>query len=389
MNEESQLTVFDGYDKQKIEVLFQEEAGLEIRVPLFYVNSGKKELASYVEEVCKPDLEEYTATKQEEIDSRVEEVHKPALSEYTQARQNDIFNYVETVSKQEIDGYVASEVAPHSETAQSSAAAALASEQAAKVSENNAKESELAAATSAAEAKQYRDEAEEILAPTQATEEKMGLAAIATTEDVSTGVDDTKIVTPQKLKAVSDTKASLTDLSSHTNNKSNPHGVTKAQIGLSNVDNTSDASKPISSAVQAALNAKASLSSAAFTGTPTFPTPSSGDNSTRGATTAWTRNNCLRFINYASRTDITPPTSTAKFTAPVDCIYVACLQPNNGNAFFELNINGKASGIGFHNSDSYTPNKDSISVFLKKGAVIYWDGSTAKATYSSCWYPMV
>lgn len=35
----------------------------------------------------------------------------------------------------------------------------------------------------------------------------------------------------------------------------NPHQVTKEQIGLGNVDNTSDADKPISSAVQEALDA--------------------------------------------------------------------------------------------------------------------------------------
>ena len=39
-------------------------------------------------------------------------------------------------------------------------------------------------------------------------------------------------------------------------NKSNPHEVTKAQIGLGNVDNTSDLNKPISSATQSALNLK-------------------------------------------------------------------------------------------------------------------------------------
>jgi hypothetical protein len=43
---------------------------------------------------------------------------------------------------------------------------------------------------------------------------------------------------------------------SHFNNTSNPHSVTKAQIGLSNVDNTSDANKPISSATQSALDLK-------------------------------------------------------------------------------------------------------------------------------------
>jgi hypothetical protein len=39
-----------------------------------------------------------------------------------------------------------------------------------------------------------------------------------------------------------------TTLSSHTGNTSNPHSVTKAQVGLSNVDNTSDVNKPVSTA---------------------------------------------------------------------------------------------------------------------------------------------
>lgn len=43
-------------------------------------------------------------------------------------------------------------------------------------------------------------------------------------------------------------------ISEHTGNTSNPHSVTKEQIGLGNVDNTSDADKPISTAMQAALN---------------------------------------------------------------------------------------------------------------------------------------
>jgi len=42
----------------------------------------------------------------------------------------------------------------------------------------------------------------------------------------------------------------------HTQNINNPHSVTKAQVGLSNVDNTSDANKPISNATQSALNNK-------------------------------------------------------------------------------------------------------------------------------------
>lgn len=44
-------------------------------------------------------------------------------------------------------------------------------------------------------------------------------------------------------------------VSSHKVNKSNPHGVTRAQVGLGNVDNTSDINKPVSTAQQDAIDA--------------------------------------------------------------------------------------------------------------------------------------
>ena len=43
-------------------------------------------------------------------------------------------------------------------------------------------------------------------------------------------------------------------------------GITKAMVGLDNVNNTSDADKPVSTATQTALDAKASLAGATFTG---------------------------------------------------------------------------------------------------------------------------
>lgn len=54
----------------------------------------------------------------------------------------------------------------------------------------------------------------------------------------------------------SDINAVQTNLETHINNKYNPHEVTKDQVGLGNVDNTSDANKPISNATQTALNGK-------------------------------------------------------------------------------------------------------------------------------------
>ena len=53
------------------------------------------------------------------------------------------------------------------------------------------------------------------------------------------------------------TNAALQELGAHKASTENPHGVTKTQVGLGNVDNTSDANKPVSTAVQTALNLKA------------------------------------------------------------------------------------------------------------------------------------
>lgn len=46
----------------------------------------------------------------------------------------------------------------------------------------------------------------------------------------------------------------ITDLISHIGNKTNPHAVTKSQVGLGNVDNTSDANKPVSTAQNTAIS---------------------------------------------------------------------------------------------------------------------------------------
>ena len=51
----------------------------------------------------------------------------------------------------------------------------------------------------------------------------------------------------------------------------NVSGITATMVGLGNVTNTSDASKPVSTAQQTALDLKAPLASPTFTGTATFP----------------------------------------------------------------------------------------------------------------------
>lgn len=54
-----------------------------------------------------------------------------------------------------------------------------------------------------------------------------------------------------------DKQAKETDFNAHAGNTSNPHNVTKGQVGLPNVDNTSDMDKPVSTAQAAALALKA------------------------------------------------------------------------------------------------------------------------------------
>jgi len=68
-----------------------------------------------------------------------------------------------------------------------------------------------------------------------------------------------------------------------------PTGITKSDVGLANVDNTSDANKPVSTATQTALDLKAPLASPALTGTPTAPTAAADTNTTQIATTAFAK----------------------------------------------------------------------------------------------------
>lgn len=61
----------------------------------------------------------------------------------------------------------------------------------------------------------------------------------------------------------------------------------KSNLGMANVDNTSDANKPVSTAQQTALDLKANLASPTLTGTPAAPTATAGTNTTQIATCAF------------------------------------------------------------------------------------------------------
>lgn len=98
----------------------------------------------------------------------------------------------------------------------------------------------------------YRQEAQQVgrntLTITSATISQAGLMSSSDKTKLD-GLKDQAGIT-------SDIDAVQTNLETHINNKSNPHKVTKDQVGLGNVDNTSDANKPISNATRTALNGK-------------------------------------------------------------------------------------------------------------------------------------
>jgi hypothetical protein len=126
---------------------------------------------------------------------------------------------------------------------------------------------------------------------------------------------DATALDPSAVFARTATAAAAADLTTHTSNTSNPHGVTKAQVGLGNCDNTADAAKPVSTAQAAAIAAAvaplAPLASPALTGNPTAPTQSRGNNSTRLATTAFVQQDKALY----------PRAKTSGFTAVVGEAY--------------------------------------------------------------------
>jgi len=88
-------------------------------------------------------------------------------------------------------------------------------------------------------------------------------------------------------------------------------GITKSMVGLGNVDDTTDANKPISTATQTALDLKetvanvalkAPLASPALTGVPTAPTAAAATNTTQIATTAYVRAEVAALVNSAGAT---------------------------------------------------------------------------------------
>lgn len=112
-------------------------------------------------------------------------------------------------------------------------------------------------------------------------------SAINAAETTLAGLGTASTHAASDFDAAGSVAAVNTSLASHTSNTSNPHSVTKTQVGLGNADNTSDVNKPVSTATATALALKATLASPALTGVPTVPTATVGTNTTQAASTAF------------------------------------------------------------------------------------------------------
>ena len=370
-----------------VQVLFQEEALLNIEVPLFYIKSGEEEICKYVETVSKPEIDRYVdeeinplvtdaqASKEAAAASAAEAAaSKEAAAGSAQEAETSAGNAAgsaQAAATSEKNAEGAKEASALSaESAATSATEAAGSAEAAETTLNSAVDtintakteaveefnknaetqtaafnqnatekqtlvdnSAQAAATSAGNAAQSESNAAESAAECQNILQRMGTVIkikgrVDAQADLPTSGNldgDAYLVGPEgadsypeyfwyldhwefmgttatslvwgtiegdisqqtDLQAALAGKAGADEFESHAENKNNPHGVTKVQIGLGNCDNTSDANKPVSTAVQNALNLKANLISPAFSGTPTVPTPAVSDNSTKPATTNW------------------------------------------------------------------------------------------------------
>lgn len=95
--------------------------------------------------------------------------------------------------------------------------------------------------------------------PHRVTKDQVGLGNVNNTSDADKPIS---LAVQDKLNEINIelSKKSTNDaLNEHLRDNTNPHNVTKEQVGLGNVDNTSDTNKPISLATQIALDKKSDV----------------------------------------------------------------------------------------------------------------------------------
>ncbi|WP_366186307.1 DUF1566 domain-containing protein [Flavobacterium ovatum] len=151
-------------------------------------------------------------------------------------------------------------------------------------------------------------------------------------------------------------------------------GITKTMVGLANVDNTSDANKPVSTAAQTALDLKANIASPSFTGVPLAPTATAGTSTTQLATTA--------FVSEAFDTVVSDGVA-AQTLAIGDFVgggVVFWVDPVDNSKGLVCSIEDQSDGIQWYNGSNLTTGATGTAVETgasNTDAIITAQGATA------------
>ena len=166
--------------------------------------------------------------------------------------------------------------------------------------------------------------------------------------DDVTNAGSGQIITATERTAIGD---NTTNLSDHEADVANPHSVTATQVGLGNVDNTTDADKPVSDATTTALGLKADT-------TALHPAASKGSNGTTGNVV----------------TDITVDANTQAITPT----YGTITQTSGGtsHAVFTPRITGSATQVVAANGI----NTFALSLQSETGFTYEWDAGQTQVS---------
>ena len=135
--------------------------------------------------------------------------------------------------------------------------------------------------------------------------------------------------------------------------------LVKGDVGLGNVDNTSDVNKPVSTAQQSALNLKAALASPALTGTPAAPTAAVGTNTTQLATTAFVRAEIANYAGGENRLCTAWVNFNGTGTVAIRDSYNVSSITDNGTGHYTINFATPMANANYCITDGVGPNNGS------------------------------